>query len=58
MTLADIQAAGGPSPKWVQNLRRLEGPPTDRMRTPMRRLDAALGWSTGTAWRLAGGRTG
>jgi transcriptional regulator with XRE-family HTH domain len=55
LTLSAIQAAGGPSPKWVQNLRRLEGSPTPRMRAPMRRLDAALGWEPDTAWALAGG---
>ncbi|MEW1955307.1 hypothetical protein [Terrabacter sp. NPDC080008] len=53
LTLMGIQSAGGPSPRWVQKLLHLAGPPTDRMRLPMRRLDLAIGWDVGTAWRIA-----
>ena len=51
-TLDGLQAVGGPSPKWVNNLKTTEGAPTDRMRTPMRKLDAALQWPQDTAWGL------
>lgn len=52
LTLEGIQVAGGPSPRWVQKLRGMEGEPTSRMRNPMRRLDAALIWPEDTAWGL------
>ena len=51
-TLDGLQAVGGPSPKWVNNLKTMDGAPTDRMRTPMRKLDAALHWPQDTAWGL------
>ena len=51
-TLDGLQAIGAPSPKWVQNLRRMEGPPSDRMRRPMRNLDKALNWPQDTTWGL------
>ena len=52
LTLAGIQAVGGPSPKWVQNLRTMQGGPTNRMRAPMAKLDSALHWPAGTTWGL------
>jgi len=52
LTLEGIQVAGGPSPRWVQKLRGMSGPPSDRMRRPMRKLDAALVWPEGTSWGL------
>jgi len=52
LTLDGLQAIGGPSPRWVQKLRGLSGEPTDRMRRPMRNLDAALGWRQDTTWDL------
>lgn len=59
LTLEGIQVAGGPSPRWVQKLRGMEGEPSSRMRKPMRRLDAALVWPEDTTWNLvAQDRTG
>lgn len=52
LTLDGIQATGGPSPRWVQKLRTMTGEPTDRMRRPMRNLDAALHWPPDTTWGL------
>jgi hypothetical protein len=52
LTLAGIQAVGGPSPKWVQKLRYMEGMPTPRMRASMHDLDRALQWEPGTSWGL------
>jgi len=52
LTLDGIQAVGGPSPRWVQKLRAMEGEPTERMRSPMRRLDKALRWPEDTTWNL------
>lgn len=52
LTLNGIQATGGPSPKWVQNLRGLSGPPTPRMRASLMDLDRALRWKVGTSWEL------
>jgi hypothetical protein len=52
LTLAGIQTIGGPSPRWVQKLSTMEGLPTDRMRTPMRKLDRVLRWPEDTTWNL------
>lgn len=52
LTLDGLQAVGGPSPKWVQNVQRQEGEPSDRMRRPMRKLDLALRWPVDTSWNL------
>lgn len=52
LTLDGVQAVGGPSPRWVQKLRTMSGAPTDRMRRPMRNLDAALHWPQDTTWGL------
>jgi hypothetical protein len=52
LTLKGVQAVGGPSPAWVQKLKTMEGEPTDRMRRPMRMLDAALRWRPDTSWNL------
>ena len=52
LTQDGIQAVGGPSPRWVQKLRDGSGEPTERMRTPMRKLDAALRWPRDTTWGL------
>lgn len=51
-TLEGIQAIGGPSPRWIQKLKSMEGEPTDRMRRPMRNLDKAMNWPQDTAWGL------
>jgi len=51
-TLEGIQAIGGPSPRWIQKLKSMEGVPSDRMRRPMRNLDSALNWPQDTAWGL------
>jgi len=55
MTLAQIQAAGGPSPKWVNKLTGLSGEPTPRMRRSMLALDGAMGWEPDSSWRIASG---
>lgn len=52
LTLAGVNAVGGPSPKWVNNLLKLEGPPTTRMRASLHDLDMALQWPDGTSWGL------
>ena len=52
MTLSGLQVVGGPSPKWVQKLRTMTGPPTPRMRASMLDLDRALQWEPGTSWGL------
>lgn len=52
LTLAGVQAVGGPSPRWVQKMRENEGAPTDRMRRPLRMLDLALRWPEDTSWNL------
>lgn len=52
LTLSGLQVVGGPSPKWVQKLRNLSGPPTPRMRASMLDLDRALQWEPGTSWGL------
>ena len=52
LTLAGIQTIGGPSPRWVQKLRGMEGHPTDRMRRPMRDIDRVLRWPVDTTWGL------
>ena len=52
LTLAGINAVGGPSPKWVHNLTTLEGPPTPRMAASLHDLDRALQWPEGTSWSL------
>lgn len=52
LTLNGVQAVGGPSPKWVQNLRGLSGSPSSRMRASMLDLDRALRWEPGTSWGL------
>lgn len=54
LTLASLQAEGGPSPKWVQKLRTTTGQPTPRMRSSMQSLDRALQWPLGTSWSLVG----
>ena len=51
-TLEGLQAIGGPSPKWVNNLKTAEGEPTARTRTMMRKTDAALHWPLDTSWDL------
>lgn len=55
LTLDGIQAVGGPSPKSVQKLRMYDGPPSDRQRATLRRLDAALRWPPDTSWSIASG---
>jgi hypothetical protein len=52
LTLEGIQVVGGPSPRWVQKLRNIEGQPTDRQRRPMRDLDRVLHWPLDTTWGL------
>lgn len=52
LTLAGIDAIGGPSPKWVHKLTTLEGPPTPRMRASLHDLDRALQWPDETSWGL------
>jgi len=52
LTLAGINAVGGPSPKWVHKLTTLEGPPTPRMAASLHDLDRALQWPEGTSWSL------
>jgi hypothetical protein len=52
LTLSGLQVVGGPSPKWVQKLRTLSGPPTSRMRASLLDLDRALQWQPGTSWGL------
>ena len=52
LTQEGLQIVGGPSPKWVQDLRRGEGLPTDRRRRPMRDLDRVLHWPLDTSWGL------
>lgn len=52
LTLSGLQVVGGPSPKWVQKLRSLTGPPTPRMRASLLDLDRALQWQPGTSWGL------
>jgi len=52
LTLTSIQAQGGPSPRWVQNLHGMTGTPTPRMRASMLDLDRALQWKDGTSWSL------
>lgn len=52
LTLAGVNAVGGPSPKWVHKLATMQGPPTPRMRASMHDLDRALQWPDGTAWSL------
>ena len=52
LTLSGLQVVGGPSPKWVQKLRSLTGPPSSRMRASLLDLDRALQWEPGTSWGL------
>lgn len=52
LTLAGVNAVGGPSPKWVHKLTTLEGPPTPRMAASLHDLDRALQWPDGTSWSL------
>ena len=52
LTLAGVNAVGGPSPKWVHKLTSLEGPPTQRMAASLHDLDRALQWPEGTSWSL------
>ena len=52
LTLDGLQVVGGPSGRWVQKLRGMEGQPTDRMRRPMRDLDRVLHWPLDTTWGL------
>lgn len=44
-----IQARGGPSPAWVNKLGREQGAPTTRNAIQLNKLDAALGWPSGTS---------
>ncbi len=55
LTQGDIYAAGGPSPRWIQDIRTRTGVPTPRMRRSLTRIDEALGWRKSTAWRIACG---
>ena len=52
LTLAGINAVGGPSPKWVHKLTTMSGTPTPRMRASLHDLDRALQWPDGTSWSL------
>jgi len=52
LTLAGINAVGGPSPKWVHKLSSMSGQPTPRMRASLHDLDRALQWPEGTSWSL------
>ena len=52
LTLAGVNAVGGPSPKWVHKLTTLEGAPTPRMAASLHDLDRALQWPEGTSWSL------
>jgi hypothetical protein len=52
LTLAGIQAVGGPSPKYVQKLKNFTGPPSARQRASLMDLDRALQWEPGTSWGL------
>jgi hypothetical protein len=52
ITLTTIQAQGGPSPKWVQNLLLQEGEPTPRQRSKLAALDKVMHWPVGTSWGL------
>lgn len=52
ITLAALQAQGGPSPKWVQNLLAQEGEPTPRQRRGLAALDRVMHWPVGTSWGL------
>lgn len=52
LTQEGLHVAGAPTPRTVQDLRTRTGEPTHRMRTPLRKLDIALGWPEGTCWGL------
>jgi len=52
LTQEGLHLAGAPTPRTLQDLRVREGEPTHRMRLPLRKLDAALGWPEGTSWGL------
>ena len=52
LTQEGLHVAGAPTPRTVQDLRTRTGEPTHRMRTPLRKLDVALGWPEGTSWGL------
>ena len=52
LTQEGLHLAGAPTPRTLQDLRLREGEPTHRMRLPLRKLDAALGWPEGTSWGL------
>jgi len=52
LTQEGLHLAGAPTPRTLQDLRVREGEPTHRMRLPLRKLDAALGWREGTSWSL------
>lgn len=52
LTQAGLQAVGGPSDRTIQKLRLRVGQPTNRERTTLRKLDAALRWPTDTSWGL------
>ena len=52
LTQEGLNLAGAPTPRWVLDLQTREGAPTHRMRTPLRKLDVALGWPEGTSWGL------
>lgn len=52
LTQVGIQAVGGPSDRTIQKFRKRDGMPTDRERTTLLKLDAALHWPAGTSWGL------
>ena len=52
LTQEGLHIAGAPTPRTLQDLRTRTGGPTHRMRLPLRKLDAALGWPEGTSWGL------
>lgn len=52
LTQEGLHLAGAPTPRTLQDMRLREGEPTHRMRLPLRKLDAALGWPEGTSWGL------
>jgi len=52
LTQEGLHLAGAPTPRTLQDMRGRTGEPSHRMRLPLRKLDAALGWPEGTAWGL------
>lgn len=47
-----LHLAGAPTPRTLQTYRTMTGEPSFRYRTPLRKLDLALGWPAGTCWSL------